>query len=67
MGNTQFMPSNVAAYGVDADKNGKLDLWDSEAGPLCPIGKINDASGGENNERAFFLPSARLTPKDTHS
>jgi hypothetical protein len=29
--------------------------------------KINDASGGENNERAFFLPSARLTPKDTHS
>ncbi|VVM27901.1 Membrane-bound lytic murein transglycosylase B precursor (EC [uncultured Gammaproteobacteria bacterium] len=30
MGDTQFMPSNVAAYGVDADKNGKLDLWDSE-------------------------------------
>lgn len=29
MGNTQFMPSNVAAYGVDADKNGKLDLWGS--------------------------------------
>lgn len=30
MGNTQFMPSNVAAYGVDADKNGKLDLWGSK-------------------------------------
>ncbi len=30
MGNTQFMPSNVAEYGVDADKNGKLDLWGSK-------------------------------------
>lgn len=29
MGNTQFMPSNVVAYGIDADKNGKLDLWGS--------------------------------------
>lgn len=31
MGNTQFMPSNVAAYGIDADQNGKLDLWGSKA------------------------------------
>jgi membrane-bound lytic murein transglycosylase B len=68
MGNTQFMPSNVAAYGVDADKNGKLDLWDSEEDIFYSSANfINDASGGENNERAFFLPSARLTPKDTHS
>lgn len=29
MGNTQFMPSNVDAYGVDADNNGTLDLWGS--------------------------------------
>lgn len=29
MGNTQFMPSNVAAYGIDSDGDGTLDLWDS--------------------------------------
>lgn len=27
MGNLQFMPSNVAAYAIDADKNGVLNLW----------------------------------------
>jgi membrane-bound lytic murein transglycosylase B len=27
MGWTQFMPSNIKAYGVDADKNGQLELW----------------------------------------
>ncbi|SMN13207.1 Membrane-bound lytic murein transglycosylase B precursor [Bathymodiolus heckerae thiotrophic gill symbiont] len=31
MGNTQFMPSNVAAYAIDADNDGKLDLWGSKA------------------------------------
>ena len=31
MGNLQFMPSNVAAYAIDKDKDGKLDLWDSKA------------------------------------
>ncbi|MDC9714354.1 MAG: lytic murein transglycosylase [Gammaproteobacteria bacterium] len=30
MGNTQFMPSNVAAYAIDADNNGELDLWGSK-------------------------------------
>lgn len=29
MGNLQFMPSNVAAYAIDADKNGQLNLWTS--------------------------------------
>ena len=29
MGNVQFMPTNVAAYGVDADKDGKIGLWDN--------------------------------------
>ncbi|BAS67084.1 lytic murein transglycosylase [Bathymodiolus septemdierum thioautotrophic gill symbiont] len=27
MGNLQFMPSNVQAYAIDKDKDGKLDLW----------------------------------------
>ncbi len=30
MGAVQFMPSNVLAYGVDADKDGDIDLWNSK-------------------------------------
>jgi membrane-bound lytic murein transglycosylase B len=30
MGAVQFMPSNVQAYGVDADKDGIVDLWNSQ-------------------------------------
>ncbi|HJP12347.1 MAG TPA: lytic murein transglycosylase [Gammaproteobacteria bacterium] len=30
MGAVQFMPSNVLAYGVDADKDGDIDLWSSQ-------------------------------------
>ncbi len=29
MGSTQFMPSNVAAYAIDNDADGMLDLWNS--------------------------------------
>ncbi|HCB54687.1 MAG TPA: lytic murein transglycosylase, partial [Gammaproteobacteria bacterium] len=31
MGNVQFMPTNVAAYGVDADGDGEIGLWDNKA------------------------------------
>jgi membrane-bound lytic murein transglycosylase B len=31
MGHTQFMPTNVVSYGVDANQNGKLGLWDEKA------------------------------------
>ncbi|MBE8190302.1 MAG: lytic murein transglycosylase [Candidatus Thioglobus sp.] len=31
MGAAQFMPSNVAAYAVDSDSDGELDLWNSLA------------------------------------
>jgi len=30
MGAVQFIPSNVQAYGVDADKDGIVDLWNSQ-------------------------------------
>ena len=30
MGAVQFMPSNVLTYGVDADKDGDIDLWNSK-------------------------------------
>jgi len=30
MGAVQFMPTNVIAYGVDADNDGKVDLWNNK-------------------------------------
>ena len=30
MGAVQFMPTNVLAYGVDANKDGKVNLWDDK-------------------------------------
>ena len=30
MGAVQFMPSNVIAYGVDANNDGKVDLWNNK-------------------------------------
>ena len=30
MGAVQFMPTNVLTYGVDANKDGKLNLWDDK-------------------------------------
>ena len=30
MGAVQFMPTSVQAYGVDANKNGKIDLWNDK-------------------------------------
>jgi membrane-bound lytic murein transglycosylase B len=30
MGSVQFMPSNVKSYGIDFDKDGKINLWDSK-------------------------------------
>ena len=30
IGNIQFMPTNVIAYGIDANNDGKIDLWNSE-------------------------------------
>ena len=31
MGAVQFMPTNVIAYGVDANNDGKVDLWNEKA------------------------------------
>ena len=30
MGAVQFMPTNVLAYGVDANKDGKVNIWDDK-------------------------------------
>jgi membrane-bound lytic murein transglycosylase B len=69
---------------MDADKNGKLDLWDSEEDIFYSSANFLKRIGWHRGElwgrevtvpkdfdfslaSAFFLPSARLTPKDTHS
>lgn len=60
MGNVQFMPTNVAAYGVDADQDGEIGLWDntqdifsSAANFLQEIGWIR----GQRWGREVSIPS----------
>lgn len=61
MGNVQFMPTNVAAYGVDADQDGEIGLWDntqdifsSAANFLQEIGWVR----GQRWGREVSIPSS---------
>ena len=49
MGQPQFMPSNYLKYGVDYDKDGKVDLWNSEVDILASIANFLSAFGWEKN------------------
>ncbi len=40
LGNPQFMPTNYLAYGVDADKDGKIDLWNSYEDTFYSMGNF---------------------------
>jgi membrane-bound lytic murein transglycosylase B len=51
MGNLQFMPSNVAAYGVDADQDGQLDLWHSQADIFASGGRFLKRIGWHRGEK----------------
>ncbi len=45
MGNMQFMPSNYLKHAVDADGDGKRDLWGSTADALASAGHFLKALG----------------------
>ncbi|MDP2493743.1 lytic murein transglycosylase [Shimia thalassica] len=45
LGQPQFMPSNVLAYAVDGDGNGRADIWTSEADTIASIGNYLDKHG----------------------
>ncbi|HIM57818.1 MAG TPA: lytic murein transglycosylase [Gammaproteobacteria bacterium] len=51
MGNVQFMPTNVAAYGVDADADGKIGLWDNKADIFASAANFLQKIGWHRGER----------------
>lgn len=51
MGGVQFMPSNVAAYGVDANGDGKIDLWHSKADIFASAANFLQALGWQRGYR----------------
>jgi membrane-bound lytic murein transglycosylase B len=44
-GQCQFMPSNIKAYGVDFNKDGKIDLWKTKADIFASIANLLKKSG----------------------
>ena len=51
MGNVQFMPTNVAAYGVDADGDGEIDLWGNKADIFASAANFLQKIGWHRGER----------------
>ncbi|TEU22491.1 MAG: lytic murein transglycosylase [Gammaproteobacteria bacterium] len=51
MGNVQFMPTNVAAYGIDADGDGKIGLWDNKADIFASAANFLQKIGWHRGER----------------
>lgn len=50
MGQTQFMPSSYLAYAVDADGDGRRDIWGSMADVLASTANFLARSGWRANE-----------------
>lgn len=50
MGQTQFMPSSFLAYAVDADGDGRRDIWGSMADVLSSTANFLARSGWQANE-----------------
>jgi len=51
MGNVQFMPINVAAYGVDANGDGEIGLWDNRADIFASAANFLQKIGWRRGER----------------
>ncbi len=50
MGQTQFLPSSFLAYGVDADGDGRRDLWGSMADVMASTANFLARSGWQANQ-----------------
>jgi lytic murein transglycosylase len=50
MGQTQFMPSNFLAYAVDADGDGRRDIWGSMADVVASTANFLARSGWQANQ-----------------
>ena len=51
MGAVQFMPTNVIAYGVDANNNGKVDLWNEKADIYASAANFLNKLGWKKGEK----------------
>ena len=50
MGQTQFLPSNFLAYAVDADGDGRRDIWGSSADVMASTANLLARSGWQANQ-----------------
>jgi len=50
MGQTQFMPSNFLAYAVDADGDGRRDIWGSMADVMASTANFLSRAGWQANK-----------------
>ena len=51
MGAVQFMPTNVIAYGVDANNTGKVDLWNEKADIYASAANFLNKLGWKKGEK----------------
>jgi membrane-bound lytic murein transglycosylase B len=51
MGAVQFMPTNVIAYGVDANNDGKVDLWNEKADIYASAANFLNKLGWKKGEK----------------
>jgi membrane-bound lytic murein transglycosylase B len=57
MGAPQFMPSNYRRYAIDADADGRIDLWDSWADVCASVGNYLKAHGWNAGEPVLIEAS----------
>lgn len=50
MGQTQFMPSSFLAYAVDYDKDGKIDVWNSQGDVFASAANYLATVGWDNSQ-----------------
>lgn len=51
MGQCQFMPSTFAAYAIDGDGDGRIDIWNSVPDVMYSAANYLSKSGWKNDER----------------
>ena len=51
MGAVQFMPTNVIAFGVDANNDGKIDLWNEKADIYASVANFLRKNGWKKGEK----------------
>ena len=65
MGHTQFIPTSYQAYAVDADGNGRRDIWNSIPDALATAANLLAKNGWQSGESWGYevgLPAGRKFP-----